>query len=217
MTSPPSSARLLAWGASAAVIVAGGLALYLASGALEPWLAALPDPGAPPPEPVIEATPPPEPEPEPEEPPGPKLTYEEIEAMLETLPARVLELVAAGRRELPEYREMESSDEAQASRGQRFFRNWGTTWSNRVGALEKETPPREECAVHAALEPACALLAEVYELLRTIPAVSRIEEGQQVLDEAQKRVEDFLNPPPEEEEGETGEGEDAAEPATAEG
>ncbi len=201
MKDPSDSGQLLGWGVTAAVILAGGLALYLARPALAPRLAALPDlasrpaPEEPPPvaEAPVEAA-----EPEEEEPSGPQLTYEQIEEMLAPLPARVLELIAEGREELLDFSGISSSDEAVAGRSRRFFRNWARTWNNRIAALEKNTPPREECEIHAALEPTCDMLAEAYAVLRTLPAVTEIEQGTEILDQGQQIVEDFLNPPEEE-------------------
>ncbi len=202
--------NLVAWAATAAVIFAGGLALYLARGALAPRLASLPDFGSrevPIEDVPVEDVAPAFAEPTAEEPSGPRLTYEEIEAALAPLPARVLELIADGRRELPEYRAMSSRDETKAARGRRFFQTWGRTWSNRLAVLENDTPPLTECEVHAALEPACGMLAEAYGILRIVPGATKVADAQERLDQAQLVVETFLNPPEEEEEdAETGNG-----------
>lgn len=207
MSDPPRPSGLLTWGTTAAVILGGAVALYAVRGALLPRIDALPDlagrkaPALPPP--VDE--PPAAPEPEPEEPAGPQFTYEQIETMLATLPARVLELIAEGREDLAskEFADIDSEDEVKASRSRRFFQNWGRTWGNRLGQLEKETPPWEECRIHAALEPACAMLVRVYDLLRELPSVTSIEDGMTILESGEKVVQDFLSPP-EEEEGEEG-------------
>lgn len=200
MANPARPPSLLAWGATVALILVGGLALYLARSALEPRLDALPDlagPAAAEEPPVAAAPAPAEDEPE-EEPSGPQLTYEQIEEMLAPLPARVLELVAQGREELPDFRDISSTDEAAASRSHRFFRTWAATWNNRIAALEKDTPPGAECEIHAALEPTCAMLAEAYAVLRTLPEITEIDQGTEILDRGGQIVEDFLNPPEEE-------------------
>jgi hypothetical protein len=206
MADPSRPPGLLTWGTTAAVIAAGALALYLVRGALLPRLEMLPDlagRAAPEPPPPVE-TPVAAPEPEPEEPPPPRLTYEQIETMLAPLPGRVLELIAEGREDLKakEYRDMDSEDEVVASRSRRFFQTWGRTWLNRLGQLEKATPPWEDCRIHAALEPTCALLVRVYDLLRELPSVTATEDGTAILDSGEQVVEEFLNPPPPEEEGE---------------
>lgn len=222
MADSDRSPALLTWGMTAAVVVAGALALYAVRDALLPRLAFIPDLGnlnPPEPPPVVETPVEPEPEPEPEEPAGPQWTYEQIEAMLAPLPARVLELVAEGREDLEsnEFKDLGSEDANLASRSRRFFQNWGRTWLNRLGQLEKDTPPWEECRLHAALEPACALLFEVYDLLREVPLVTSIEDGTTILASGEQMVEDFLNPPEAEEEGEDGDGEGEDEDGDGEG
>lgn len=201
MSDPSRPSGLLSWGTTAVVILAGALALYAVSGNLLPWIEALPDLAGepPPPPPPVAAPVETAPEPEPEEPAGPQLTYEEIETLLAPLPARVLELIAEGREDMKakEYADIDSEDELNAGRSRRFFQNWGRTWVNRLGQLEKATPPWEECRIHAALEPTCAMLARVYDLLRELPSVTSIEDGTTILDSGQKVVEDFLNPPEE--------------------
>jgi len=182
-----------------ALIVVSGFALYLTRGALAPVIervtpvvargseqetaAAEPEPVAEPPAPVEEAE---------EEPSGPKLTYEEIETMLVPLPERLLALIGEGRSELPEFSALSSSDDFQARRIRSQWQNWGRIWRNRVGVVEGEMPPVEECRIHAGLEPTCAMLREAAGILRELPSAERIDEAREHLDRATAVIEDYL-------------------------
>ena len=208
MAEPTSSNRLFIWLSIPAVMLLGAVAFLLARPALAPRLEAFPDLAkltAPPPPPVVEEAPvEATPEPEPEEPQRVPLTYEQIETMLAPLPEQVLTLIEDGRQEIrdKQYKSLGSSDRAQASRSQRFFQIWGRTWNNRLDRLVEVTPPMEDCRIHAALEPACVLLEDVYGLLREVPGIATVKDGRTIIDSAQQLVEDFLNPPEVEEEDE---------------
>lgn len=127
-----------------------------------------------------------------EEPSGPQLTYEEIETMLIPLPERLLALIGEGRGELPEYRELSSSDDFQARKFRNRWQSWGMIWGNRVKLIEDDMPPAEECRIHASLKPTCMMLEEAARILRTVPSAERIDEAQDHLDRAAAVIEDFL-------------------------
>ncbi|MCP4658812.1 MAG: hypothetical protein GY856_25655 [bacterium] len=178
-----------------ALIGVSGFALYLTRATLAPVLdrvapvlarAAEEEPVAEPEEPEAIA------EPTQEEPSGPQLTYEEIETMLIPLPERLSALIGEGRSELPEFSELSSSDEFQARRIRSRWQNWGRIWGNRVGVVEGEMPPAEECRIHASLEPTCTMLEEAVEILRALPSAERIDEAREHLDRAAAVIEDFL-------------------------
>ena len=191
--------HVFGWLGSLTVILVVALGLYLARGALLPRLDALPDlkpppVEAPPPPPPVEAAPVAvEPEPEP-------LTFTEMETMLAPLPRDVLDLVAAAREELQDFGDLGAADKVKAERAQRFFLNWIRTWFNRLDQLEARTPPYEDCQIHAALEPGCAMLTRAYKTLRAVAASENLEVANARLDRAAEMVDLYLNPPPPEEE-----------------
>lgn len=202
--------HVFGWLGSLAVILVVASALYLARGSLVPRLEALPDLAPPPPEAPPPPPPPPEAAPVAVEPEPEPLTFAEMEAMLEPLPSDVLGLVASAREELQDFGDLGVEDKVKAERAQRFFLIWIRTWFNRLDQLQERTPPFEECRVHAALEPGCAMLERAYKTLRAVAASENLEVATARLDRVEEMVDLYLNPPPPPEE-EGGEGTEAAE------
>ncbi len=209
MASSRKTKTLLAWGASAVLVLAGGGALYVVRGALASGVDGLmggTEAEAPPPVAPPVASPPP-----PVVPERPRLTYVEIEARLESLPEKTLALIGEGLAELPEFQGLDSSDPQVVRRIRARWQPWGTIWRNRTGVLKKRLPDTEDCDLHADLAPTCAMLVRVLVLLDRVPEAANLEEANAMLEEARTEVDTFLNPPEEEEEGgegEEGEGED---------
>lgn len=213
MASPRQTKTLLAWGMSAALVLAGGSAFYLVRGALASDLDGLLGGAEPEPSPPVEApvaVVPPPPPPPPEKPP---LTYAEVEEMLAPLPEETLALIGEGQEELPEYEGLDSTEPQVAQRILFRWQAWGTTWRNRTGALKKRLPDTVDCERYVEMAPTCALLVRVMSHLDRVPEAATLEEAGEILEEARLELDTFLHPTEEEEAGEE-EGEEGAELAS---
>lgn len=154
---------VLAWVLTAAGILAAGLILYLARGALAPAIERwLPEPKEEPP--VVEELVPTPPIPV-DEPTAPEWTFGDIEAAVTPLSELVAGLIAEGRDELPEFADLDSNDPVRVARMRNRWQPWGVIWRNRLGVLQRRMPPEEECRRHAALEPICDVLLRSFAAL----------------------------------------------------
>ncbi|MEM1201902.1 MAG: hypothetical protein AAGN66_01585 [Acidobacteriota bacterium] len=218
----PVSAVALAAG-TVALVTLVGLVFFASrvslSAALDRGLGGAPDPlaeerGADPlgdgPATAVAAEPPPAPKVA--EPEAPAWTLLDVEAAVKQVGGDLEILVADGRSEVPEFRDMDSGKGTRAEVMRNRWTSWGTIWRNRVGVARGQMPPMDDCAIHAAMEPACATLFGILDSLEEVPAAETTEGASEQLDAVAERVELFLRPPPEPEE-EEGEGDDGAEGA----
>ncbi len=188
------------WGLTLTVILVGGLTLYAArsamGAALDRWL---PERQEPPEETSVEA--PlvvPEPERDAPRPTEPEWAFVDIEVAIRPLPGSAESLIAEGRRELPQFAGLASSNETRALLIRNRWRMWGRIWSNRVEQIRRPMPPPGACAVHAALQPTCRALGDCLDILDRIPVAASIEDARALLDRA-AGVLDELRAPPEDE------------------
>ncbi len=181
-----------AWLLTAGIVLVGGATLYASRGAiggtLDRWLPKLePAPPETPPEtPVV-----PTPGSGIELPAEPEWTYVDVEAAVLPLPEQTEILIAEGRAELPEFSELESSDEGRSLAIRNRWRLWGRIWHNRVAQIRRPMPPAEVCDVHAALEPTCRALSESLTLLDRVPVAGNVEQATELLDEAAAILEEL--------------------------
>ncbi len=175
-----------AWGLTLAAILAGGLALYAArsamGSALDRWLPERQRPEEEAPYEVLAALP--EPEGDTVEPAELEWSFVDIEANLRPLPDSTASLIAEGRRELPQFTGLDSTDETRALLIRNRWRMWGRIWSNRVEQIRRPMPPPEACDVHAALEPTCRSIRESLAILDRIPGATNIEDARELLEQA---------------------------------
>ena len=196
-----------AWGLTVVVVLMGGVALYSARDAigatLDRWLPRLERPAEDmPPEvpaelPVQELDVQPAIEPE--------WTYVDIEAALRPLPDQTDALIAEGREELPQFADLNSSNEVRALLIRNRWQLWGRVWHNRVKHVRVAMPPSEVCEVHAALEPTCQAVSESLVLLDRVPVVGTIREARKLFDgaaaileqlrQSQEEPEEEVSPP----------------------
>ncbi len=175
-----------AWGLTAMVVLVGGVTLYAAKAAigaaLDRWLPRLERSAADVPPEVSAALPVPEVDVQPAI--EPEWTYVDIEAALRPLPEQTDALIAEGRDEVPQFKGLDSTDEARVLLIRNRWQLWARVWLNRVEHVRRPMPPPEVCEVHAALEPTCRAVRESLALLDRVPAVSNVSEARKLLDAA---------------------------------
>ena len=104
----------------------------------------------------------------PTEPKVPSWSLLQVSEAIQTAADQSTRLIAEGRSEIPEFKALSSSDTVRADRARRQWQAWTRIWRNRVAVVAKILPPTGDCAVHAAMEPACAALRETVEQLDAV-------------------------------------------------
>ncbi len=192
-----------AWILTAALVLAGGFTFYALRGGLAAALdGLLPSAAAPAveePVPAAAAAAPP-----PAAPSAPVWTPADVAAVLEPLPARAEALVAAGRGELPAFRDLTSRDRVRLLQVRNQWQAWGVVWRNRlqaVGAGDRAAEgllPLAECPRFAELAPTCGAVAGILATLDRVPEAADVAAAGAVLDEASAALDALLRPPEEE-------------------
>ncbi len=190
-----------AWGLTAVVVFAGSVTLYAARGpigsALDRWLPRLERTAAEVPAEAPAVLPAPEPPPS-----EPEWTYVDVETAIRPLPERLDILIAEGRDELSQFKDLGSKNETRALVIGNRWRLWGQVWNNRVGQIRRPMPPADACDVHAALEPTCRAVRDSLTLLDQVPAATNVSAARELLDGAAAILEGLREPAAEEEGGE---------------
>lgn len=171
-----------AWGLTALLVLAGGVTLHAARSAigktLDRWLPRLERAAEAP----VEATPAiPVPDPGGPLATEPAWTYVDVEASVLPLPERIETLIAEGRDEMSQFKDLDSTHETRALVIGNRWRLWGRVWNNRVDHVRRPMPPAEACDVHAALEPTCRAVRDSLALLYRVPAAGSASEARELL------------------------------------
>ncbi|MEM8930412.1 MAG: hypothetical protein AAGE94_04525 [Acidobacteriota bacterium] len=119
-------------------------------------------------------------------------------------------LIPQARDELRQLARLDDPDPVRADRAKRQFDTWGRTWINRLRAIAKDVPTKEDCAVHVSMAPKCKelrlALAEAVQASRE----TSLDGAAERLDGTAERLDRMLRPPPPEELDDDGDEESTA-------